>query len=228
MLAIYSFTITALLSAAAWGASVPFMSEAPAEIRVRADDTNAVGMVWTGPVFKGGPNVTLTGDAESIMNQIIALSPDYVPEDSAIALGLINGTTLLPKGVLNKRETYSCHGLEPAVTGAIDKAITDLANLGGYCGTSPGTCARMTCTEDSGTFICSELNTGVSLPCYDVAVYLYNIRARCACSNNLVFGNVYYPRFSLWMGLARCWRGGDERPTDNPYGTQPNHGPKNC
>jgi hypothetical protein len=57
------------------------------------------------------------------MDQIIALNPDYAPEDSAAALGLINGTTSLTKGVLNKRETYSCYGLEAALTSVIDVSL---------------------------------------------------------------------------------------------------------
>ncbi|KAH7371303.1 hypothetical protein BKA66DRAFT_444252 [Pyrenochaeta sp. MPI-SDFR-AT-0127] len=120
MLSICSFAITALLSIVARGSRVPFMKEVVADLQTRTDHATAVGMIWTGPVSKGGLDITLTGDAESIMNQIIALNPDYAPEDSAMALGLFNGTTASTEGVLNKRETYSCHGLEAALTWAID------------------------------------------------------------------------------------------------------------
>ncbi|KAH7115334.1 hypothetical protein B0J11DRAFT_510927 [Dendryphion nanum] len=229
MLSTYSFAFTALLSVIAWGASVPSTNEVPAEIQARADQALAVGLIWTGAVTKGGPNITLTGDVQSIMRQILILNPNYAPEDSAKALGLITRSTALSEASLSKRQTtFSCHGLEAAVTSDVDAAINYLANLGGYCGAAAGTCARMTCSNDSGTFICSENGNGPSMTCYDAAVILYTIRSKCACSNNLVFGNAYLPGVSLWMGLARCWRGGDERPTDNPYGTQPNHGPKNC
>lgn len=46
------------------GATVPLTKEAPAEIQARLENATTVGMIWTGPVFKGHPNVTLTGDAE--------------------------------------------------------------------------------------------------------------------------------------------------------------------
>lgn len=54
------------------------------------------------------------------MNQIIDLNPDYAPEDSAVALGLVDKTTFLPVGDLHKRETYSCHGLEAAIASEIE------------------------------------------------------------------------------------------------------------
>ncbi|KAF1998832.1 hypothetical protein P154DRAFT_535932 [Amniculicola lignicola CBS 123094] len=225
MLSISLFAIAALLSVTTQGATIASINKSPTEIQARGDDATDVGMLWTGPVFKGGPNVSLNGDAESIWNQIIALNPQYDPEDSAMALGLTTGNISARDDLLSKRQS-SCNGLEAALSNVIWGAITHLKLLGGYCGAAGGTCARMTCAEDSGTFICAETSANANTPCADTALYIQEIVNRCACPNGLVFGNRYTPGVSYWVGLARCWRGGDERPTDNPLGSQPNHGVK--
>ena len=94
------------------------------------------GMVWTGPVFPGGPQVELVGDAKSIYEQILAMNPDYAPHDSAAALGLLDGNNqTLARGVdhgLHERDdpVYSCSGLEPAISSIINVCSTpDLAIL---------------------------------------------------------------------------------------------------
>lgn len=43
----------------------------------RLDTRNAVGLTWIGQVKEGQPNVTLTGTAEEIVQQILAANPDY-------------------------------------------------------------------------------------------------------------------------------------------------------
>lgn len=50
-------------------------------VRTRDVDQASVGMTFTGPAVVGGPDVTLTGTAESIHAQLLQLNPQYDPWD---------------------------------------------------------------------------------------------------------------------------------------------------
>ncbi|CAI4220186.1 unnamed protein product [Parascedosporium putredinis] len=69
------FSIYALVVGAAFAAATPLDM---------IDEIEASGeippLLWTGQIEIGGDNVTLTGSAEEIYNQIVAINPNYDDE----------------------------------------------------------------------------------------------------------------------------------------------------
>ncbi|KLU92896.1 hypothetical protein MAPG_11848 [Magnaporthiopsis poae ATCC 64411] len=195
-------------------------------------------MTWKGPVFPGAESIELHGDAQSIYDQIIAINPNYAPEDSAEALGWIGDDASAGSGVsvlsttantistLASRATCKAMGTGQFLS--IREGYRRLAQLGGNCGTPARECRRMTCNSpNSATYICSEQDAFTDVACAKVAQIIEvdivaTSRGNCGCWDAripfLISGNYYESYFSIWVGYGRCGvTAPNDRPTAYPF-----------
>ncbi|KAK4185437.1 hypothetical protein QBC35DRAFT_465560 [Podospora australis] len=175
-----------------------------------------IGIKWTGRIFKtdAEPRV-LEGEAEEILNQILAINPDYVAER-------VN-PEYVPKDSNNdltrRAETRGCAVMATGSKGDVDNAIRHLNSIGGLCQTPSRQCTRMTCSQTTGTYICSETSNVASVYCSVAGGWVRNIHDNCCSSSTAgLSGHIYQDRIqSVWVGYANCGHAASKRPTDYSY-----------
>ncbi|KAK4172836.1 hypothetical protein QBC36DRAFT_196048 [Triangularia setosa] len=178
------------------------------------------GITWTGRIFKNDKDVTtLTGDATDILAKILAINPDYdaseiAPDDTTAAL-------------LDKRADYrTCAVMATGNLNELIWASDDLKKLGQNCSTPKRDCRRMTCRDTTATYICSELDTSVSIPCRDAGDLVDNILRNCCTGyRSGKAGHIYRDnRVSIWAGYGNCNHAATTRPTYYGYPGGSNNG----
>ncbi|KAF1810898.1 hypothetical protein P152DRAFT_483602 [Eremomyces bilateralis CBS 781.70] len=139
-------------------------------------------MKYTGPITPGGEDVELSGTAEDVYNQIVHLNPSYDPA----AFGN-NATDIAPP--LSKRDKSGliCNIGRHAQVGRIWQGISYLKSLpgGGTCGidAGPAHCVRISCSWDSGIFLCNDNPWPIAPNCAYLATYAEDIVLSCPYSD---------------------------------------------
>ncbi|KFX85987.1 hypothetical protein O988_09823 [Pseudogymnoascus sp. VKM F-3808] len=147
-----------------------------------------VDMISIGPVTPGGPDVTLTGTAKSIYEQILVLNPSYNPAD-------FGGEPLKPEPTLAEKALSQLEGRTwtggccrctgaPYNVEAYDQATLDGINyllaLGTrQCGTGSGGVLRAACSYNSAIWMVSRTQTATYSPCNALGVAANSIYRSC-------------------------------------------------
>ncbi|KAF9879046.1 secreted protein [Colletotrichum karsti] len=155
----------------------------------------AVPLTFIGQAFVDGPNVTLTGTAESIYNDLLAINPSYnewdFPEyqERMTALGftkesLLELTHSGDASKLRKRGHTTCNpsGDEVGNWGLqCNEGLGYLGRLNGYCQAPAGRggCARTSCSHGCGIFLCNDNPNPISVWCGNQVGDVYDIAAQC-------------------------------------------------
>ncbi|KAF9870231.1 secreted protein [Colletotrichum karsti] len=134
-------------------------------------------MIFTGLITSGGPNVTLSGPAESIYKQILALNPDFDSLGSGVderGLEARQGNVNCQTGAAVESYYSSCAG-----------SISHLLALGtSYCSVAASTCARVACSSPNcSMYLCNNQFSQVSVYCRDIAADMGIIVSRCGTDN---------------------------------------------
>ncbi|OOF94915.1 hypothetical protein ASPCADRAFT_507790 [Aspergillus carbonarius ITEM 5010] len=139
-------------------------------------------MTYTGPITPGGEHISFTGTSiQEIHSQIKALNPDFElvsPDESS------PGNTITQRSDSTK-DNLICNIpgrlSETANTYWIRSGIKYLKGLEGKCGVSkgPASCARISCSYDSGIFLCNDNEEKLEVKCSDLAGYAEDIIERC-------------------------------------------------
>ncbi|KAK3316853.1 hypothetical protein B0H66DRAFT_562294 [Apodospora peruviana] len=154
---------------------VAFALSLPADSTTAPQGIGAVELQWQGVIDNNGTTVTLTGTAESIFKQIIAFNPNYEQE---------RGEGLTRRDPINS-DSILCNVFNPADTNVIDQGISYLYGIGdGLCRAPPGVpgnpgCSRVSCSYNSGIFLCNDQNFEAQIPCRLVADNALGIVRKC-------------------------------------------------
>ncbi|KAH7320610.1 hypothetical protein B0I35DRAFT_407683 [Stachybotrys elegans] len=147
--------------------------------------TNWGPMEFVGPAFVGGANVTLKGDAKSIYEQLLVLNPEYNPQEFPEYRAK---TAELEKRELSKRNII-CDVAGTAVPYANANCAEGdryLRRLNGYCRApaGPRACARVSCSNQCGMFLCNDNSYPIDVWCGNIAGDYKDISSRCWESGN--------------------------------------------
>ncbi|KAH8587773.1 hypothetical protein B0O99DRAFT_677837, partial [Bisporella sp. PMI_857] len=167
-----------------------------------SDDIDGIApMEFTGPITPGGPEFTLFGTAEDILNQIHELNPSYdvwaFPEYAAdLEAKGFTRDDLTSSENLARSQAFNLTaygGLEKRVEGVncgigqwvgqwfqCINAMTNLINLGSaWCRAPAKKCARMGCSHSCGMWLCSKMEKEKKVHCGDIAHDINVIANEC-------------------------------------------------
>ncbi|KAK4220648.1 hypothetical protein QBC38DRAFT_525498 [Podospora fimiseda] len=188
-------------------------------------DVSEGGIKWTGKIFKDDKKPTvLYGEIEDILDQILALNPNYVASE-------VNPDPETAQSALQRRvETLTCATMATGGQYDITAGADHLVSVGAQCETPAKQCRRMTCKNTTGSYLCSEGNN-ISLSCNSLARIVRRVNTDC-CNGKDKYGSnssgksghIYNDRiWSVWVGYGNCGHSSSSRPTDYPYpGGSPN------
>ncbi|KAF2789385.1 hypothetical protein K505DRAFT_253443, partial [Melanomma pulvis-pyrius CBS 109.77] len=136
-------------------------------------------MEWEGPVFVGGPEITLHGTAKSIYEQILKLNPSYDPwlfPDYLPAPLALRG--------LETRETGKFNCGKGKEVGNYDTQCLEgwsyLRKLGNrMCGAKKNSCSRVSCSTNCGVYLCSTTGSEKKVKCGSLANDMAKISNEC-------------------------------------------------
>ncbi|KAK4160205.1 hypothetical protein QBC43DRAFT_293254 [Cladorrhinum sp. PSN259] len=209
------FALVAALPTVTMAAAVPELPQ----------DASEGGLKWTGKIFKTDTEPTvLHGEIGQVLEQILALNPDYVasevnpePEEDAVA-------------ALSKRaEILTCATMATGEGRDINAGADHLLSVGGNCETPAKSCRRMTCNHTTASYLCSEGNP-ISVKCNSLSRVVRRVRTDC-CNGSPPGGGgsgrsgyIYNDRiWSVWVGYGNCNHATNSRPSGYPYpGGSPN------
>ncbi|KAF6816039.1 secreted protein [Colletotrichum musicola] len=199
----------------AFVAAVALASPAPAENglhfrtaeEVAAADLPIVDLEFTGPITVGGPNVTLSGTAESIYNQIMKLNPEYDGKD----FGSSEYDGLNERGLEARQGNFDC-GWGGRIGNWHTQCIESLRylrDLGtAWCGAARGACARVSCSHGCGMFLCNTHNAHLNVHCGDIQKDMTAISDNCGRSLGgqiwIVNGRRIFGSHYTGLGSASC------------------------
>ncbi|KAI8155858.1 hypothetical protein K4K49_006295 [Colletotrichum sp. SAR 10_70] len=161
------------------------------------DIDNAVPLTFIGQAFIDGPNVTLTGTAETIYHQLLEINPAYnewdFPEyrERMGALGFTKESLLefqhapsADASKLRKRQHTTCNPVGEEVGNwglQCNEGLGYLGRLNGYCQAPAGRggCARTSCSHGCGIFLCNDNPNPISVWCGNQVGDVYDIAAVC-------------------------------------------------
>lgn len=177
---------------------------------------DGVSMKWTGSIFAGEEPIVLYGTASDIYNAIIAVNPNFEPADVPSEVRANASFDILTKRQSDNPVT--CSVMATGTHAEIRSARAHLRLIGGTCGTPRRECRRTTCEVTTGTYLCSELNIDVGIPCGQINYYLEEIDA-CCVGGPAISGHQYSPNryWSVWAGFGHCGHPPNERPSIYPY-----------
>ncbi|KAH7392560.1 hypothetical protein BKA66DRAFT_567893 [Pyrenochaeta sp. MPI-SDFR-AT-0127] len=147
--------------------------------KVPGSDLPLSDLVWTGPVVPNGPNVTFTGTAESVLNEILKINPEYAPEEHYVAGGV---------GKKSSIEKRNKDGIICNIPGRFSgdtiwsrafEQYQYLNGLGGACGVQANSCVRISCSWGSGVHLCNDNNYFIQPNCRYLASYALDILNEC-------------------------------------------------
>ncbi|KAK4119069.1 hypothetical protein N657DRAFT_675162 [Parathielavia appendiculata] len=169
--------------------------------RGELDTRNAVGLTWIGQVKEGQPNVTLTGTAEEIVQQILAANPDYqfptVSNKTHRALEERQDPRLNPppptkwgtreNSVASSDDDWlltrwDCNYGTGVWFDLTDGNVAYLEKLGnGACVVprGPNGLARVACSSSASVFVVNDNNYQVQIPCIQVAHMAWHPMYNC-------------------------------------------------
>ncbi|PYI14289.1 hypothetical protein BO86DRAFT_99954 [Aspergillus japonicus CBS 114.51] len=142
-----------------------------------------VPMTYRGVITEGGDEVELSGTIEDVHQQIKRLNPDFNVTQSLEA----READAEVHRILQKRNKSNLlcdiegdHS-ETATYTWITKGIQYLLALDGVCkvGAGPGTCARISCSYDSGIYLCNDNAWEIEPKCSYLATYAEDIMTQC-------------------------------------------------
>ncbi|KAF3102799.1 hypothetical protein TWF569_011757 [Orbilia oligospora] len=151
-------------------------------------------ITFTGPAVPGGPDVTITGTVEVIFKKLHEMNPKYDPwefpeyQEKMAQQGLSKNSTLEARGdKLQKRRRIECNIAGKKVGNWLTQCgegVRYLRNLNGYCGAPKGyagpACARVSCSNNCGIFLCNENNKPIKVFCGNLRYDFYEIVHECA------------------------------------------------
>ncbi|PWY96229.1 hypothetical protein BO94DRAFT_529621 [Aspergillus sclerotioniger CBS 115572] len=139
-------------------------------------------MTYTGPITPGGEHISFEGNSiQEIHSQIKALNPDFEllspDEPPSITQRSDSKQSTKEKVLCNIPGRYS----STANTFWIRSGIKYLKGLEGKCGVSKGprSCARISCSYDSGIWLCNDNEEKLEVKCSELAGYAEDIIERC-------------------------------------------------
>lgn len=196
MMLLLSFValITLLSAQAARAAPSPLIPRSIGDYKI-------VPMQWTGQVHPGGPNITLEGDMQDIINQIKTMDPAFkFPQPSEEEMKTFSMEPLASNTTLAKRQypTYTlCNRREfrDADIYYINHGEMYLYSLHGLC-TLPagaGQCSRVSCSYGSGIYYCNDADHPQYINCAEIG--WYSNAARHACGATASRGKFNAQRF---------------------------------
>ncbi|KAK7756191.1 hypothetical protein SLS62_001784 [Diatrype stigma] len=181
--AIMHFVLTAMLALGVLGlaATAPNNTASSKSSLLPAGYVDSgLSLTFEGPLFVGGPNVTLSGTLEKIVAQINATNPEYflsneTSNDSVSGHGASKGG--------NQEGPVYCHlgTPNPASLAPIEEAVSYLERLKGGCiaPAGPGYCGKISCSYDSAVWWCNDRLEPAYYPCKWFAPYTQRIIDRC-------------------------------------------------
>ncbi|PYH96552.1 hypothetical protein BO71DRAFT_174587 [Aspergillus ellipticus CBS 707.79] len=139
-----------------------------------------VEMTYSGPITPGGQHIEFTGHSiQDIHSQILALNPDFKLNDPAAS------TTPATSKRSKEDSSIICdipgRLSETATTDWIRSGISYLKGLDGNCGVTagPAACARISCSYDSGIYLCNDNKKRLNVKCSKLAAYAEDIIEKC-------------------------------------------------
>ncbi|KAK3385264.1 hypothetical protein B0H63DRAFT_472630 [Podospora didyma] len=157
-----------------------------------ADELNGLpitDMIFEGPITEGGPVVNLTGTAQSIYER------SFAPKSE------VTGSDLDDRDLDTRANDINCKQGSPVNFSQCYEGISYLRRLGrAWCGAGPFSCARVSCSNDCGMFLCNAGNTAFRASCSDIANDMMGIRRECGrprgrgrtvAAGQMSFGNHY-------------------------------------
>lgn len=112
-------------------------------------------MVFEGPVFTNGTNVTFEGTAEQFYNYVRELNPNYDVDFADIL------ATQAAENVKSKRANlYQCELNKAylADVGSIGEGIRYLHGVTASCSAPAHTCTRPSCSYNSAILLCDDVS----------------------------------------------------------------------
>ncbi|KAK3378068.1 hypothetical protein B0H63DRAFT_235360 [Podospora didyma] len=193
-------------------------------------------MTFTGPIFVGGPSITLTGTAKEVYEQILVKNPNYNAWDwpeyqtnmagSGLKKDDLPTTVTTAPGIsrraLSPLDIVTCFPPGEKVINwptQCGEGIQYLQKLNGYCGAPAGLgiglgvggCARASCSQNCGIFLCNNNAFAISVWCANIAGDVQNIGAECespssAAGNEVgpsLKGQIYRNGWPAWNTAVR-------------------------
>ncbi|KAK4447284.1 hypothetical protein QBC34DRAFT_427571 [Podospora aff. communis PSN243] len=144
-------------------------------------------LLWEGPAFADGPNVTLSGAPESIYKQLLDINPKYDAWDMpghaerAAELGFTrNGTTLNPARALDKRQwgevICGFSFFDAYWVPHCEANFNYLRILGGSCYAVPLACTRVSPCNECAFYFCDKDMAYIHATCGGITSYSSNGR----------------------------------------------------
>ncbi|UKZ52872.1 hypothetical protein TrVGV298_006659 [Trichoderma virens] len=124
-------------------------------------------LVWTGQVKAGEDNVTLSGTAEEIYNQIIAINPDYDSQLGVKSGREASDTVPHIRGDPINTSSRNCNVFKETYQINVYDGINYLYAIGNGGCTAPagwGGCIRTTCNNNAAIFLCNDHPTSITVP----------------------------------------------------------------
>ena len=120
----------------------------------------SLDMEIIGPVFKDGPNITFTGTPEAFYNKVHELNPNYDTDFQDVIAA--QGSEDELEGVDATAAKTFCYHDDYASTQPIKNGIKYLNSLSASCGSIRRFCTRVSCSYDSGIYLCNNVSAPIS------------------------------------------------------------------
>ncbi|KAH7121562.1 hypothetical protein EDB81DRAFT_952274 [Dactylonectria macrodidyma] len=140
-------------------------------------------MAVTGPVFEGGPDVTLYGTAQEVYAQILALNPhafDNITDPVAVS----STTPVSKRGLLERRAwPIDCnpdYNPQEISWTACEENMNTLYALGNrQCSAPKNACRRPGCSRNCAFWLCDKSGKGITVTCRHIADDMQAIYDKC-------------------------------------------------
>ncbi|GBF65816.1 hypothetical protein TMEN_8534 [Trichophyton mentagrophytes] len=165
-------------------------------------------MVYIGPVTPGGENVTLEGSIQEIFHQILKLNPSYkqedfhdTPDSHAHQVGT-NLEKRIPGDII-----CDPSGTKRAWRKHIEEGVAYLkrAPQASLCRVRNRACSRISCSWDSGIFLCNDRDSWFEEFCPVLGNYADEILRGCQQSRTKVAGQKFDPQnYNVLVKFDKC------------------------
>ncbi|KAK0643280.1 hypothetical protein B0T16DRAFT_391830 [Cercophora newfieldiana] len=143
-------------------------------------------LMWMGPVFADGPNITLSGTPESVYKQLLKINPKYNAWDmpgyaeQATKLGLSrNGMVNAARGLESRQwGEVVCGHSDGNTIWDVDGCNLNwsyLVDLGGGCYAVPSSCTRVAPCRTCRFYFCDKTGNGIWGACVNIAFDMSHI-----------------------------------------------------
>ncbi|KAF8866222.1 hypothetical protein BDZ45DRAFT_720358 [Acephala macrosclerotiorum] len=168
----------------------------------------------------GGHEVQLNGSIEEMHAQMKVIHPDFDPDAlvQARKLARENGPqderNIMAREANNKAALYCCPndpwGWSSATTSIIEEGIDYLNHFNGLCGVGARSCVRISCSWNSGIYLCNDAYNGITPSCVYMASYAQDIIDDCRGTtgwntNDIVCGQKFdTDNYNIIVHWDRC------------------------